>query len=213
MTLFTAAASLAIVRDAGAQAIALEVHGEPPPAELAPAVSALVAAGGARARVGEATLTFWWVRALALATGASGPPQWSQVPEGSLVGVVHIASTFRDIRGRTIRPGVYTLRYGIQPVDGDHLGVSTYRDFLLVSPASVDRDAAPAGHEGAIAMSKQTSGGSHPGPWMLDPPVTDEAVHATGTNDMGFTYVVFEVATSGGAPLRFGLVLVGKVDA
>lgn len=207
------AAAVGLGPDAWAQSIVVAPHTETLPAELAPPLAAAVAGGGARAQVGDATLTFWWVRSLALVAGASGRPQWSQVPEGSLVGVVQIASTFRDIRGRTVKPGVYTLRYGIQPADGDHLGVSTYRDFLLLSPASVDRDAAPSGHDGTIAMSKQTIGGSHPGPWMLDPPVTDEAVHATGTNDMGFTYVVFEVATSAGAPLRFGLVLVGKVEA
>jgi hypothetical protein len=206
-------ALLVVTASVGSQALPVTPHREAPPGELAPAIAALLPEGGARVQVGETTLTFWWVRSLALTAGASGRPAWAQVPEGSLVGVVQVAAAFRDIRGRSIKPGVYTLRYGIQPADGDHLGVSTYRDFLLLSPARVDQDAAPTGHDGTIALSKQTIGGSHPAPWMLDPPVTDESLYHTGTNEMGFTYVVFEVPTSGGGALRFGLVLVGKVEA
>ncbi len=213
MVFAAVAAAVLVAGAARAQPITVAPHQEPAPGELAPPVAALLGPGGARAQVGGVELMFWWVRSLPLVQGASGRPQWSQVPEGSLVGAVRIGSAFRDIRGRTIKPGVYTLRYGIQPADGDHLGVSTYRDFLLLSPAAVDRDAAPTGHDGTIAMSKQTIGGSHPCPWMLDPPVTDDPVHATGTNDMDFAYVVFEVSASGGGSLRFGLVLVGKVEA
>ena len=34
------------------------------------------------------------------------------------------------------------MRYGLQPVNGDHLGVSTYRDYSLVLPAAKDRSLA-----------------------------------------------------------------------
>jgi hypothetical protein len=195
-----------------AQPIVASKHGDPAPAELAEPVKATMATGGARAQIGEATLTFWWVKTAPLADGAAAPPSWKSVAEGSLIGAVQVAASARDIRGRTIKPGVYTLRYAIQPADGDHLGVSTFRDYLLLSPAADDRDPAPTGHDGTIKMSKNTVGGSHPTPWMLDPPVADGAALTTGTNDMGFTYVVFEVPSPGGA-LRFGLVLIGKVEA
>ena len=36
--------------------------------------------------------------------------------------------------------GRYTLRYELIPEDGDHLGVSENRDFLLMIPASADQD-------------------------------------------------------------------------
>lgn len=187
-------------------------HADPAPAEIAAPLKGLLADGGTCAQVGEASLTFWWVKALPLAPDASGALEWAKVAEGALVGAVQISTNFRDIRGRTIKPGLYTLRYGIQPANGDHLGVSPYRDFLLLSPAAVDQDPAPTGHDGTIEMSKQTIGGSHPGPWMLDPPTTGEAVLSTGRTDMGFAYVVFELPSAAGA-LRFGLVLVGKVEA
>ena len=106
-------------------------HADPLPAGLAAPVAAKLAPGGVRAAVGVNTLTFWWVRQAAA-------PAWSEMPEGTLVGAVKVEKDFRDIRGRVIKAGTYTLRYGIQPANGDHLGVSPFREFLLLSPASLD---------------------------------------------------------------------------
>ena len=156
------------------------------------------------------TLDFWWVKSLPVQAAAD--VTWMQVDEGSLVGAVRLSAAYRDIRGKTIKPGVYTLRYAVQPSDGDHLGVSPYRDFLLLSPAAEDTGDTPTGHDGTIKMSRDTIGASHPAPWSLDPPVTSEPLYSTGT-DMDLTYIVFEVPTTGAKPLRFGLVLVGRIDA
>ncbi len=205
-------AVLIFASQAAPQPIAASRHTDASPSEIAAPLGALLANGGARVEIGAAALTFWWVESAPLADGASGAPEWKQVAEGTFVGAVQISASFRDIRGRTIKPGVYTLRYAVQPSDGDHLGVSSYRDFLLLSPAAVDQDPAPNGHDGAINLSKNTIGSSHPSPWMLDPPATDGAVLSTGTNEMGLHYVVFEVPAGSGA-LRFGLVLIGKVEA
>jgi len=190
-----------------AQTIAASTHGDPAPAEIAAPLRALLSDGGARAQIGDAALSFWWVKSLAVA----GAPEWANVAEGSLVGAVQIPALFRDIRGRTIKPGVYTLRYAVQPQDGDHLGVSSFRDYLLLIPAALDQDPAPAGHVETVRLSTRTVGASHPGPWMLNPPTTSEPALSTGTNDMKLQYVVFEVLTTAGA-MRFGLVLVGRVE-
>ena len=82
------------------------------------------------------TLDFWFVTSLPLQAG--GAPSWQQTEEGTIVGAVRVSAVYRDIRGRTIKPGTYTLRYGIQPANGDHLGVSPFREFLLLSPAAAD---------------------------------------------------------------------------
>jgi len=183
-----------------------------PPPELAPAVRELIAVPGARVTASGATLDFWWVKTLPQKEAAA--PSWEQVEEGTLVGAVRVSAVYRDIRGRVIKPGVYTLRYGIQPANGDHLGVSPFREFLLLSPAAADTDVKPTGHEGTVDLSKQTIGGSHPAVWSLDPPAATDAAPLSGvTNDAGHEAVVFEVATSAGKPLRFGLILVGKIEA
>lgn len=193
-------------------------HDVAPPEALAKSIAEKLAPGGVRVLVakGPATLDFWWVTALPLQSG-SAELSWTGVAEGSLIGAVNIPSDFRDIRGRVVKAGVYTLRYGIQPSNGDHLGVSPYREFLLLSPASSDLDAAPRGHEGTIEISRLSVGGSHPGVLSIDPPVTKAAALQLLKTELGHDAVVMEVpVTRDGKPagtLRFGLVLNGRIEA
>src|SRR6516225_4408916 len=126
-------------------------HSDPVPGEVAAPIAAKVAAGGVRATANGTTITFWWVKDL---PGAS----WKDVPEGTLVGAVKFDADVRDIRGHVMKAGVYTLRYGIQPATDDHFGVSPFRNFLLVSPAAVDKDPAAVDHDHLVDLSKQTLG-------------------------------------------------------
>lgn len=179
-------------------------------------MNARLAKGGPRVTIGEKTFDFWWVRALPLKPG-SGQPVWSAVEEGTLVGAVRLSTVHHDIRGRTLKPGVYTLRYGIQPANGDHLGVSPYRDFLLLSPAAIDTAADPTGHDGTVDLSKKTLGTSHPAALSLDPPVAAQPPSAVVTTELGPKAIVFEVPTTregkDAGALRFGLILVGVIEA
>jgi hypothetical protein len=187
------------------------------PEGLAQPVASLLAPGGVRvvAAKGPVTLDFWWVSALPMKDGST--LGWSDVEEGTLVGAVNISADFRDIRGRIIKAGLYTLRYGIQPQNGDHLGVSPFRDFLLVSPAAVDKDPAPHGHEGTIELSKQAIGGSHPGVLSIDPPVANGAALSMHKTELDHDAVIVEVpVTRSGKPagtMKFGIVLVGRIEA
>lgn len=201
-------------------------HSDPIPPEITASVAAKIAPGGVRAAVGANTLTFWWVKELAASAEASAfapatadksaprtPRAWSDVAEGTLVGAVKIEKDLRDIRGRVIKAGAYTLRYGIQPANGDHLGVSPFREFLLLSPAGQDTDPAPRGHDALTDLSKQTIGGSHPAVWSLDPPVATEAALTVRANtELELKALIMEVPIAGGT-LRFGLVLIGKIEA
>jgi hypothetical protein len=198
-------------------ALSATAHSESLPPELKPALAALVKPGGVRASVDTTTLDFWWSTGVPL-TG-EGAAAWSIVPEGALVGVVKVPRDVRDIRGRVIKPGVYTLRYGVQPDNGDHLGVSPHRQFLLISPANDDSDPAPKGHDGAVELAKGSIGGSHPGVWSIDPPAASasEAPLSIHKTDLGHQSVIVEVpASRDGKPagtLKFGVVLVGKIEA
>ncbi len=158
---------------------------------------------------GSATLEFWWVATLDASGSGEG---WARVPEGTLVGAVRVSEPYPDIRGRRIKPGVYTLRYALQPMNGDHLGVSPHREFLLVCPAAVDTDPAPAGYQGTVDLSKQTTGVAHPAAWSLDPPVSTAAPLAGYKNDAGHEGIAMQVSTSRG-PLTLGLILIGKIEA
>jgi len=189
-------------------------HSDPLPAQLAPAVAAQLTPGGVRVAVGANALTFWFVKQLPASTEAAAGKvaSWADVKEGTLVGAVKIDKDFRDIRGRVVKAGTFTVRYGIQPANGDHLGVSPYRDFLLLSPAGVDPDPAPRPHEGLVEISKEAIGGSHPAVLSIDPPVTTAALLSVSTTELGHKAITLAVPAAGGA-LRFGLVLIGKIEA
>ena len=195
--------------------LAAVTHSDAPPSGLAAPVAAQLGTGGVRATARAVDLTFWWVKQLPLKPGSG--LSWADVEEGALIGVVKIDRDFRDVRGKIIKAGAYTLRYGIQPANGDHLGVSPFRDFLLLSPVAIDADPAPRGHDGTVELSKETIGGSHPAVWSIDPPTTSEALLAAHTNDAGLKAIVVEVPAAregkDAGKLRFGLVLVGRIEA
>ena len=182
----------------------------PAPTEIAAPLKALLGPA-TKVVAGPATLEFWWVSALTVS--GSGAFEWSQVAEGTLVGALRVTGTFKEIRGKTVKPGVYTLRLGLQPQNGDHLGASPFREYLLLSPAAVDTDARPLGFDGTVALSKQTIGASHPAALSLDPPVaTTGAPLSTVTNELDHKGVIVELKTSAGGSFRFGLIVIGLIE-
>lgn len=190
-----------------AQAPKASVLQEKPTAQLAPAIGSLLSANGAKVVVGDATLDIWWVQSI----GGDGPG-WSGVESGTLLGAVRVTGSFKEIRGKVVAPGVYTLRYGQQPQNGDHLGISPYRDFLLLSPAAVDKDPKVLGFDGVVALSKQVIGTSHPASLSIDPPEdAPGAVLSAYKNDSGHDGVVFEVARKPSGTIKFGLIVSGLI--
>jgi hypothetical protein len=199
-----------------AQQPIVTAHGNVPPAELEDPIEALMATGGQQVAFADKTLQFSWVKSLPLRPD-SNEVSWSSIDEGTLVGAVRLTATFPDIRGNTMKAGVYTLRYGIQPADGNHVGVSPYREFLLLSPAAADKSVGALGHDGTIAISRQTIGTTHPASWSLDPPLSSEAPASISTDDIGFVHVVFEIPVSrdgkDAGTLKFGLILKGQIQS
>jgi hypothetical protein len=183
----------------------------PAPQDLAPAIASQLQTTGAKVTLGESTIEIWWASGVA----ATAPgPGWSNIESGTLVGAMRVTGAFKEIRGKVVKPGVYTLRYGQQPQNGDHLGISPFREFLLLSPAAVDRDLHVPGFDGAVALSKQTIGTSHPASLSLDPPEdAPGAVFSSYKNDSGHDGVVFEIKQSGKgtATIKFGLILAGLI--
>lgn len=92
--------------------------------------------------------------------------------EGSLVGVMRIPGDkpFTDFRDQEVKPGVYTLRYSLQPQDGNHIGTSEVRDFLLAIPAKQDTDPLPVNIVQQLHQkSAEASGSTHPAIYALRP--------------------------------------------
>jgi hypothetical protein len=190
-----------------ANGITVAKHDAAPPDAIAAPVKALLAPGGVTATVGDVAIQIWWAKSVE-AKGAG----WSGVPEGALVGAMNLPARFKDIRGRNIPPGVYLLRFGLQPQNGDHLGVSPHREFLLATPAAEDTSPAALGHDPTVELAAKTINISHPAVFSIDPPAAQEAAGTVVQTPDGFTSLVLEVPSSQGA-LRFGLVLIGHIEA
>ena len=177
-----------------------------PPAELSGGVAAQLTPA-AKVIAGAATLDIWWVQALA----ADGPG-WSNVESGTLVGAMRVTGAFKEIRGKVVAPGVYTLRFGMQPQNGDHLGISPFREFLVLSPAAVDTDPKMLGFDGVVELSKQVIGTSHPAALSLDPPEdAPGAVLSTYKNESGHDGIVFELPRKPAGTIKFGLIVSGLI--
>src|SRR5688500_10079890 len=139
---------------------------EKPPSDLSGGVASRLAPA-AKVAIGGATLDIWLVQKLERTADGLG---WTNVESGTLVGAVRVSGDFKEIRGKVVKPGVYTLRYGLQPQNGDHLGISTFRDFVLLRPAALDTDPKVLGFDGVVAISKEVIGTAHPASLSLDPP-------------------------------------------
>ncbi len=201
----------AVLRASAPQSITVTTAAVSIPPELAPPVTAALSTDVVTVTTGTTKLEFWWAKSLPLREGATGAPSWADVPDGSLVGALRLGANWSDIRGYTVRPGVYTLRFALQPQNGDHMGISPNREFLLPAPAADDLTLDPVGYDGAVALARKTSRRAHPAAISIDPPTSPGRPLSAATNDVGHHVVIVSVPTSAGS-LTFGLVVDGTID-
>lgn len=85
------------------------------------------------------------------------------IPMGAFLGVIRFDGRGADRRGQNLKPGVYILRYGLIPINGDHQGAAPQRDFMVMSLAAEDKDPnATPKFEDLTTASKKASGTPHP---------------------------------------------------
>jgi hypothetical protein len=133
---------------------------------------------------------------------------------GELIGVLQVEAKkkFTDFRGQEIKPGVYTLRYGQQPEDGNHVGTSDLADFLLGIPAATDSDPKPiAGFAALSKKSAKTAGSTHPAIFSLLP-VDKPVEQATLTHNAAKEHTMLSatLAVKAGSKLPLRLIVIGK---
>jgi hypothetical protein len=181
-----------------------------PPAELAAPISALLSKTGHKivAADGSTYCEIWFV---------SQPPSgfkssevdlmWKTAPPGSIVGAVKYHSEGHDRRGQPIKPGVYTLRFSMFPINGDHQGVAPNRDFLVMTPAALDQDANPVSvTEALMNMTRKASGTPHPAVlsmWIVD------SDFEPGLSQLGESDWVIKTQLG---DVKLALIIIGKTD-
>lgn len=110
---------------------------------------------------------------------------FGQLPLNTLLGVVRLGESWSDYKGEPVSAGVYTLRYGVNPADGNHMGVGIYRDYLMLVPVAddttVDVDWQP---ELLWEKSKAATGTPHPAVLALFPMWDEVSEPALVKNEM-----------------------------
>ncbi len=128
-------------------------------------IAKLIADQGIRVKRGSTRTVceIWLCKELAI------DPEFKATPErlypftpGQLIGLLHFARRGSEFRDQSVSSGWYTLRFGLQPVDGNHEGTSPTRDFLLLVDA--EQDDLPENWEAddLNEASAEAAGASHP---------------------------------------------------
>lgn len=82
---------------------------------------------------------FWFIAELPLASKPDSMAKALQtIKPTSVIGVVSVHGEHRDYKDNDLHAGVYTMRFGLQPQDGNHLGTAEYPYFVLLVPAKTD---------------------------------------------------------------------------
>ena len=196
---------------------AVKVADEPPPKELAEPVRALLSAKAMTVldAKGAPICTVWPRKALeskATAEQAKAGLKYSHLDESTVIGAVRFPAVWGDYRKQKVKPGVYTLRLGLQPMDGDHMGTAPFNEFGLLAPADLDKSPDPLDAKELHALSAKASGRKHPGIMLLFPnrkPGDAPAIESKPDDHWVLSFAVPTTAAGQKAALGFSLVVVG----
>lgn len=131
---------------------------------------------------------------------------------GQLVGLAHFPRRGSSFRDQQVSRGWYTLRFALQPVDGNHVGTSPTRDFLLLVSASDDQAPADWESEPLEQASAEAAGSAHPAMLCLQRHGAggDGTLRHDEATDWWVANLVAEVSAGGDAKqLPIDLVVVG----
>jgi hypothetical protein len=175
---------------------------------VADSVKSILEGDGARAKDASGPFVEVWLNKSIPTQKPSEETRGSDfplIPVNTLVGVIRYAKAGADFRGQPIQPGVYTMRFNLQPEDGDHQGASPRRDHLLLAPVSADQDAgAKLTFEQEVDLSRKASGTSHPSVLFLAMP---ESGAKFPSLQQGGGKVVLQVKSGS---VELGITVVGK---
>jgi len=159
---------------------------------------------------GSAACEIWFRKSLPIADKPIAEGAAYRFTESELIGVVRIAKVTADFRGQQIKAGSYTMRYELSPNDGNHLGVSVNRDFVLVLPLDVDKDPqATYNLDQLVALSSQASRTLHAAPMALVSPGEISAPSLTKTSE-GWQVFSVRLKTKSGENIPFAIVVEGS---
>jgi hypothetical protein len=192
------------------------------PKELAEPVKALLSDQAVQVSDGDGKLIcdIWLRKELPVKANAQEIQKgltYRQVEQSTILGAIRFAQDWTDFRKQKIKAGVYTLRLGFQPMDGDHMGTAPYTEFCLLAPAADDKKADLLEPKALHELSeKSVSGGSHPAVVLLFPNPKPDAEPKIVSKGNGIWVLSWKEDATAGAQktsLGIGLTVFGVTTA
>jgi hypothetical protein len=197
--------------------LTLKVEDKEPPKELSDAMRALLDGKAMNVFEGDKLVcTVWAVKGLeskATVDEARKGLKYANVEPSTVIAAVKLPAEWRDYRKQKVKAGVYTLRLGIQPMDGDHQGTAPFNEFCLLCPADQDKSPETLDEKELFKLSAKTIGRKHPSMMLLFP--NKKPADAPVTEDKPKEHYVLSFrlpVTAGGEKmfLGFSLVVIGE---
>jgi len=143
-----------LANNSNAADFSLKLADKEPPKQISEAIRKMLPAKAVQLLGGDAPVfEFWFCSEIPLKSKPSAADKaLDALQDTTLLGAVAVGNGRRDYKDNQISPGVYTMRFGLQPQDGDHLGSAEYNYFAVLIPAASDTQ--PNGFATAKAMAK-----------------------------------------------------------
>src|SRR5262245_6236085 len=167
MVRHTLVAIFALVAFSSARAAdpTVKVDDKAPPKELSDAVRGLLSSKAMQVSddKGKLLFTVWSRKELDAKanTDVKTGLKYTSIDESTVLGAVQFPADWSDYRKQKIKAGVYTLRLGIQPMDGDHMGTAPSGEFALIVPAAEDTKPDLMDAESLHEISKKSNTRKH----------------------------------------------------
>src|ERR1041385_1654510 len=156
--------------------LTLKVADKAPPEALDAAIRAKLQSKAVQLVDGaKPVYEFWFCNEIPLQSKpASVAKALDSLKETTLLGAASVPASKRDYRDDELPSGIYTMRFALQPQDGDHLGTAEYPYFAVLVAAKLDTK--PDGiteYKSLVKTSAKAASGDHPMIISLRPASSD----------------------------------------
>ena len=158
----------------------LTVKDADPPAEVSKDLRDRMTAKSLVVADGDGPMfAFWFATEIeGTVKGAKAQETLEKITEIGLLGIVEVLrDDLIDFRDDPFDPGIYTMRLGLQPQDGDHMGTAPFDTFAILLSHKLEEELFKYGgpdHEFLEELSSEDTVAEHPPILSLQPMSSDE---------------------------------------
>ncbi len=171
-------------------------------------------AKGWRVSTGDGVYCDVWLRTtIPAGKNDTSGAAYTSVGDSTLIGVITFAKPTTDYRGQAVKAGSYTMRYAVHPADGNHLGISPIRDFLVMVPVAMDPNPdAQFKFEELMKMSTKVTGTNHPGVLSLTNPAGAPPAPKVESDENNHIIFSSSIKNQGGTTIPVSFVVKGRAE-